>query len=54
MIQELARPTAMTHMAEDEYREDSSAFFRGLLLSIVVSVPVWSALILALTKIGSN
>ena len=53
MIQELARPTAMAHMAEDE-REDPSAFFRGLLLAVVVSVPVWSALILALAKIGSS
>ncbi len=52
MIQDVARPTAMAHMAEDEYREDPSAFFRGLLLAIVVSVPVWSALVLALTKIG--
>ena len=54
MIQDLARPTAMTHMAQDEHREDPSAFFRGLLLAIVVSVPVWSALILALTKIASS
>jgi hypothetical protein len=54
MIQDLARPTAMAHMAQDEYREDPSAFFRGLLLAIVVSVPVWSALILALGKIGSS
>lgn len=52
MIQDLARPTVMAHM--DEYREDPSAFFRGLLLAIVVSLPVWSALILALTKIGSR
>jgi hypothetical protein len=53
MIQDLARPTAMAHLAEDE-REDPSAFFRGLLLAIVVSVPVWSALVLALAKIGSS
>jgi hypothetical protein len=54
MIQDLARPTAMAHMAEDELGEDPSAFFRGLLLAVVVSVPVWSALVLALTKIGSR
>ena len=54
MMQDLARPTAMAHMAEDELGEDPSAFFRGLLLAIVVSVPVWSALILALTKIASS
>jgi hypothetical protein len=54
MIQDLARPTAMAHMAEDEYREDPSAFFRGLLIATVLSLPVWSALVLALTKIGSS
>jgi hypothetical protein len=54
MIQDLARPTTLAHMVQDEHLEDPSGFFRGLLLSIVVSVPVWSALILALTKIGSS
>jgi hypothetical protein len=54
MIQELARPTAMAHMAEDEHLEDPSAFFRGLLFAMVLSLPVWSALVLALTKIGSS
>jgi hypothetical protein len=53
MIQELARPSAMAHMAEDE-REDPSAFFRGLLFAMVLSLPVWSALVLALTRIGSS
>jgi hypothetical protein len=53
VIQELARPTAMAHMVQDEHLEDPSAFFRGLLLAIAASVPVWGALILALTKIGS-
>jgi hypothetical protein len=53
MIQELARPTTLSHVAEDE-REDPAAFFRGLLLAIIVSVPVWSALVLALTRIGSS
>jgi hypothetical protein len=54
MIQELARPTGMAHMAEDEHLEDPSAFFRGLLFAMVLSLPVWSALFLALTKIGSS
>jgi hypothetical protein len=53
VIQELARPTAMAHMVQHEDLEDPSAFFRGLLLAISVSAPVWGALILALTKIGS-
>jgi hypothetical protein len=54
MIQDYARPIAMAYMAEDEHGEDPSAFFRGLLLAIVVSVPIWSALVLVLTKIGSR
>jgi hypothetical protein len=54
VIQELTRSTAMAHMVQEEHLEDPSAFFRGLLLAIAVSVPVWGALILALTKIGSS
>ena len=54
MIQDVARPTAMAHMVQHEDLEDPSAFFRGLFIAIVVSVPVWSALVLALTRIGSS
>ena len=53
MIQDLGRPTTLACMIQDEHLEDPSGFFRGLLLAIVVSVPVWGALIMALTKIGS-
>jgi len=37
VIEELARPTAMAHMIQDEHLEDPSAFFRGLLLAIAVT-----------------
>lgn len=51
MIQELARPTAMTHV-QDELLEDRAGLSRGLLVSVAVSVPLWGGLIWVLTRIG--
>jgi hypothetical protein len=52
MIQELAPPTAMAHRVQDEHLEDPAGLFRGLLVAIVVSVPLWGGLIWTLAKIG--
>ena len=52
MIQELARPTAMTHGIQDELLEERAGLFRGLLVATAISVPLWVGLIWTLTKIG--
>jgi hypothetical protein len=52
MIQDLARPTAVAHRVQGEPREDPAGLFRGLLVAIAVSVPLWGGLIWTLTKIG--
>ena len=52
MIQELARPTAMAHGIQDELIEDRAGLFRGLLVAMAVSVPLWVGLIWTLTRIG--
>jgi hypothetical protein len=52
MIQELARPTAMTHVVRDELLEDRAGLFRGLLVAVGLSVPLWGGMIWTLTKIG--
>ena len=52
MIQELARPIAMTHIVHDELLEDRAGLFRGLLVAVAVSVPLWGGLIWGLSKIG--
>ena len=52
MIQEVARPPALSHRVRDELLEDRAGLFRGLLVATAVSVPLWSGLIWTLTKIG--
>jgi hypothetical protein len=52
MIQELARPTAMTRIVRDELLEDRAGLIRGLLVAVTVSVPLWGGLIWGLTKLG--
>jgi hypothetical protein len=52
MIQELARPTEMTHIVHDELLEDRAGLFRGLLVAGALSAPLWGGMIWTLTKIG--
>ena len=52
MIQELARPAAVAHRVQGELLEDRAGLFRGLLVAIAVSVPLWAGLIWTFTKIG--
>ena len=52
MIQELARPTAITRVVHDELGEDRAGLFRGVLLAVGLSVPLWGAVIWGLSKIG--
>jgi len=52
MIQELARPTMVAHSIQDEHLEDPAALLHGLLVACAVSVPMWGALIWALSKVG--
>jgi hypothetical protein len=52
MIQDLARPAVTTHTFQDERLEDPAVFFRGLIVAIALSVPLWGGLIWTLTKIG--
>jgi hypothetical protein len=52
MIGDLARPAVTTHPFQDEHLEDPAVFFRGLLVAIAVSVPLWGGLIWTLTRFG--
>lgn len=52
MIQELARPTVITRIDQNELREDRAGLLRGVLMAVALSVPLWGGMILALTKIG--
>ena len=45
MIEELAYSANMKPRSEQELLDDPSAFFRGALIAIAVSMPVWSGLI---------
>ena len=52
MIQELARPTGITRVVHDELREDRAGLLRGALVAVVLSVPLWGAVIWGLGRIG--
>ena len=52
MIQELARPTAITRVVHDELREDRAGLLRGAILAVGLSAPLWGAVIWGLSKIG--
>jgi hypothetical protein len=50
MIEELAYPAEMMPNEQD-LLEDPSTFFRGALVAVAVSLPVWSGLIWGVAKI---
>ena len=52
MIQELARPTGITRVVQDELREDPAGLLRGALVAVVLSAPLWGAVFWALGRIG--
>ena len=51
MIEELAYPAEMMPRNEQDLLEDPSTFFRGALVAVAVSLPVWSGLIWGVAKI---
>lgn len=51
MIEELAYSANMKPRSEQELLDDPSAFFRGALIAIAVSMPVWSGLIWGVAKL---
>lgn len=52
MIQELARPTAITRVVHEELREDRADLLRGAIVAVALSVPLWGAVLWGLSKIG--
>lgn len=52
MIQELGRPTGITRVVHDELREDRAGLLRGALVAVVLSVPLWGAVIWGVGRIG--
>ena len=48
---EVAPPAEMAYLAQNEELEDPAGLFRGLLVAIAVSVPLWAGLIWTLAKI---
>ena len=52
LIEELAYPTTMMLRDEQDLLDDPLAFFRGALVAIAVSLPVWSGLIWGVAKIA--
>jgi hypothetical protein len=50
MLEDVAVP-AGTSRTLDAGLDDPSAFFRGLLVAISLSLPIWSGLIWALTRV---
>lgn len=52
MIEELAYPTTMMLRNEQDLLDDPLAFFRGALVAVAVSLPVWSGLIWGVAKIA--
>ena len=45
MVQEVARPTAITRVVHEELREDRAGLLRGALVAVGLSVPLWGAVI---------
>jgi hypothetical protein len=52
MIEELAYAGKVMPRSEQDLLEDPSAFFRGTLVAVAVSLPVWSGLIWGVAKIA--
>ncbi|MDQ4108920.1 MAG: hypothetical protein M3138_08975 [Actinomycetota bacterium] len=52
MIEEIAYPADMMPTNEQDLLEDPSTFFRGALVAIAVSLPVWSGLIWGAAKLA--
>lgn len=52
MIEELAYAARTTHGTQDGHPDHPASFFRGVLVAVALSLPVWSGLIWGLTKIG--
>jgi hypothetical protein len=50
--EELAYPAKMMLRNEQDLLDDPLAFFRGALVAIAVSLPVWSGLIWGVAKIA--
>jgi hypothetical protein len=52
MIEELAYAGKLMPRKEQDLLEDPSAFFRGALVAVALSLPVWSGLIWGVAKIA--
>lgn len=52
MIEELAYAGKLMPRNEQDLLEDPTTFFRGTLVAIAVSLPVWSGLIWGLARIA--
>jgi hypothetical protein len=49
---EFAQPAGVAYLGQDELLEDPSTFFRGLLVAVSLSLPLWGGLFWGLTKIA--
>jgi hypothetical protein len=52
MIEEIAYPAEMMPRNQQDLLEDPSTFFRGALVAVAVSLPVWSGLIWGVAKLA--
>jgi hypothetical protein len=52
MIEHLVLPATTTHGGPGRRLDDPPALFRGLIVAIGLSVPMWGGLIWSLTKVA--
>jgi hypothetical protein len=52
MIEDLVLPADPASGSLDRRLDDPVAFFRGLLVALAVSVPIWSAMVWVVAKIN--